>query len=44
MSSISLTIAFNKDAFPNRRRIFARRKQITQRAKTSPIVLRDGFA
>jgi hypothetical protein len=44
MSSILLTIAFSKDAFPNRRRTFARLDQIIQPAKTSPIVLRDGFA
>jgi hypothetical protein len=42
--SILLTIAFSKDAFPNRRRTFARLDQIIQPAKTSPIALRDGFA
>jgi hypothetical protein len=39
-----LTIAFSKDAFPNRRHAFARLDQIIQPAKTSPIALRDGFA
>jgi hypothetical protein len=44
MSSISPTIAFSKDAFPHRRRLSARRIKIVQSAKTSLIVLRDGFA
>jgi hypothetical protein len=44
MSSISPTIAFSKDAFPNRRRTFACRTKSIQPAKTSLIVLRDGFA
>jgi hypothetical protein len=43
MSSISPTIAFSKDAFPNRRRAFAGRTNL-QPAKTSLAVLRDGFA
>jgi hypothetical protein len=44
LSSISPTIAFSKDAFPNRRRTFACRTKSIQLAKTSLIVLRDGFA
>jgi hypothetical protein len=44
MSSISPTIAFSKDAFPNRRPTIRPPDQIIQPAKTSLIVLRDGFA
>jgi hypothetical protein len=44
MSSISPTIAFSKDAFPNRRLTLVRRIQIIQPAKTDLAVLRDGFA
>jgi hypothetical protein len=44
MSSISPTIAFSKDAFPNQRLTLVRRTKSIQPAKTSLVVLRDGFA
>jgi hypothetical protein len=44
MSSMSPTIAFSKDAFPNRPRISRVPDQIVQPAKISLIVLRDAFA
>jgi len=43
MSSISPTIAFNKDAFPNRRRSVPA-GPIIQPAKTSLVIEHDGFA
>ena len=44
MSSISPTIAFSKDAFPHPAAYIRLPDQIIQPAKTSLIVLRDGFA
>jgi len=41
MSSSSPTVAFNKDAFPNRRHSLSRPDQIVQPAKTSSIASRD---
>jgi hypothetical protein len=43
MSSISPTIAFNKDAFPNRRHSLSA-GPIIQPAKTSLTIAHDGFA
>jgi hypothetical protein len=44
MSSISPTLAFNKDAFPKSAAYIRPPDQIIQPAKTSLTVLHDGFA